>query len=111
MGRSRTVSRLIPFICSSSAAREVADPIWPIVSSAALLFAIFDTLPQNFRFLFCAQQKGANYYQMNAASSSLLYEMRSRGWNRYQIVATFLQKLPFRLFSTCPSHPKEFSTD
>lgn len=37
--------------------------------------------------------------------------MRSRGWNRYQIIATFLQKLPFRLLSTCPSHPKEISPD
>lgn len=33
----------------------------------------FDTLRQNSRFSFAAQPKGANYYQINAASSSLLY--------------------------------------
>lgn len=36
VGRNRTISHLIPFICSSSAGREVADLIWPIVLSAAV---------------------------------------------------------------------------
>lgn len=36
VGRIRTISHLIPFICSSSTGREVADLIWPIVVSAAV---------------------------------------------------------------------------
>lgn len=36
IGYNSTISHLIPFICSSTAGREVANLIWPIVLSAAV---------------------------------------------------------------------------